>query len=133
MSERRLAAIMFTDIFGYTALMGENEPKALQLLERNRKIQKPLIEIYHGQLLKEMGDGMLASFTSVSDAVHCAQEILRLSKEEPDLNLHIGIHLGEVVFSEGDVFGDGVNIASGIESTAKGGENDLLLNFLTII
>jgi class 3 adenylate cyclase/TolB-like protein len=120
--ERRLAAIMFTDIVGYTALMGENEPKALRLLEKNRDIQKPLIKMYHGQFLKEMGDGILASFNSVSDAVHCAQQILKISKEEPDLKLHIGIHLGEVIFSEGDVYGDGVNIASRIESTAKEGE-----------
>lgn len=113
---------MFTDIVGYTSLMGESESKALQLLEKNRDIQKPLIKMYHGQFLKEMGDGILASFTSVSDAVHCAQQILKISKEESDLKLHIGIHLGEVVFSDGDVFGDGVNIASRIESSAKEGE-----------
>ena len=119
---RRLTTIMFTDIVGYTALMGENEQKTFHLLEKNRKIQKPLIEIYHGQLLKEMGDGILASFASVSDAVHCAQEILRVSKEERALKLHIGIHLGEVIFSGGDVFGDAVNIASRIQSSAREGE-----------
>ena len=119
---RGLTTIMFTDIVGYTALMEDNEQKTFQLLEKNRKIQKPLIEIYHGQLLKEMGDGILASFTSVSDAAHCAQEILRVSKEERALKLHIGIHLGEVIFSGGDVFGDAVNIASRIQSSAGEGE-----------
>ena len=119
---RKLSTIMFTDIVGYTALMEKDERKALELLERNRMIQQPLIEIYHGRQLKEMGDGMLASFESVSDAVHCAQEILRVSKEDRVLKLHIGIHLGEVIFSDGDVFGDAVNIASRIQAAAKESE-----------
>lgn len=122
MSERRLAAIMFTDIVGYTALMGENEKKALSLLEKNRKLHQSLIEHYHGMILKEMGDGMLAVFNSASEAVHCAQEILKISKEDSELKLHIGIHLGEVFFTENDVFGDVVNIASRIEGATKEGE-----------
>ncbi|MDX1408828.1 MAG: hypothetical protein R3330_11860 [Saprospiraceae bacterium] len=69
---RRLAVIMFTDIVGYTALMAENEEAALALLERNRQIHKPLIGQFGGQFLKEMGDGVLASFDSSSDAVLCA-------------------------------------------------------------
>lgn len=122
MSERRLAAIMFTDIVGYTALMGENEQKALRLLEKNRKLHQSLIDQYHGRILKEMGDGVLAVFNSASDAVHCAQKILKISKEDTELKLHIGIHLGEVFFTEDDVFGDVVNIASRIESATKEGE-----------
>jgi class 3 adenylate cyclase len=62
---RQLAAIMFTDIVGYTALMGEDEQKAFQLLKKNRKVQRPIIEKYNGRWLKEMGDGVLASFTTV--------------------------------------------------------------------
>ena len=122
MQERRLAAIMFTDIVGYTALMGENEQKALKLLEKNRKLHQSLIDLYHGKMLKEMGDGILAVFNAASDAVHCAQEIQKISREDPELKLHIGIHLGEVTFIEDDVFGDGVNIASRIEGVAKEGE-----------
>ena len=60
---RQLAAIMFTDIVGYTALMGEDEQKAFELLKKNRRIQKPIIEKFNGRWLKEIGDGILASFT----------------------------------------------------------------------
>ena len=74
-SSRRLAAIMFTDIVGYTALMGKDEVRAMALLKRNIQIQQPLIESFNGDLLKEMGDGILASFPTVSDAVYCAGAI----------------------------------------------------------
>jgi adenylate cyclase len=118
---RQLVAIMFTDIVGYTALMGDAEEKAFNLLERNRKLQKPLIERYGGKWIKELGDGVLATFSTVSDAVYCAAAIQQGSDHEPDLNLRIGIHQGEVVFKDGDVFGDGVNIASRLESLAPTG------------
>ncbi len=120
-SSRQLAAIMFTDIVGYTALMGKDEEKAFALLEKNRQIQKPIIEKYGGKWLKEMGDGVLASFSTVSDAVYCAASIQLASEKEPDLKLRIGIHQGEVVFDSDDVFGDGVNIASRLESLAPEG------------
>ncbi len=119
--KRQLVAIMFTDIVGYTSLMGDDEEKAFNLLEKNRKLQKPLIESYDGRWIKEIGDGMLATFSTVSDAVYCAAAIQQQSNNEPDLILRIGIHQGEVVFQDGDVFGDGVNIASRIESLAPGG------------
>ncbi len=70
MSNRQLAAIMFTDIVGYTALLGEDEEKAFELLRKNRQVQKPLIEKFGGKWLKEIGDGVLASFHTVSDAVY---------------------------------------------------------------
>jgi len=118
---RQLAAIMFTDIVGYTTLMGEDEQKAFELLKKNRLVQKPIIERYNGRWLKEIGDGVLASFNAVSDAVYCAGAIQKACENEPDLKLRIGIHLGEVVFKDNDVFGDGVNIASRIESLAPAG------------
>ncbi len=118
---RQLAVIMFTDIAGYTTLMGEDEELALNLLKVNRRIQKKCIAQYHGKWLKEMGDGVLASFTSVSDAVYCAGAIQREAEKEPLLQLSIGIHLGEVIVEVGDVFGDGVNIASRIEASAPAG------------
>jgi len=118
---RQLAAIMFTDIVGYTALMGESETSAYQLLKKNRQIQKPIIENHNGKWLKEIGDGVLASFQTVSDAVYCAIEIQEACLNEPDLKLRIGIHLGEVIVEEGDVFGDGVNIASRLEPLAPAG------------
>ncbi len=108
---RQLAAIMFTDIVGYTAFMGQDEQKAFELLRKNRQVQKPLIERFNGKWIKEIGDGILASFTAVTDAVMCAIEIQQACSDLDDLKLRIGIHLGEVVFEGDDVFGDGVNIA----------------------
>jgi adenylate cyclase len=72
---RQLAAIMFTDIVGYTALMGNDEKTAIELLNINRQIQKPIVEKYNGRWIKEIGDGVMASFTSASDAVKAAMEI----------------------------------------------------------
>ena len=115
---RQLAAIMFTDIVGYTALMGEDEEKAFELLEKNRLVQRPIIEEHNGRWLKEIGDGVLASFTTVSDAVYCAKAIQEACLLEDKLKLRIGIHQGEVVFKGEDVFGDGVNIASRLEPLA---------------
>ena len=115
---RQLAAIMFTDIVGYTALMGEDEQRAFDLLKKNRSVQRPIIEKYNGRWLKEIGDGVLASFSTVSDAVYCAATIQKTCEDHPDLKLRIGIHLGEVIFEENDVFGDGVNIASRLEPLA---------------
>ena len=123
MSEsRQLAAIMFTDLVGYTALMAEDEQKAFELLQKNRKVQRPIIENYNGKWLKEMGDGVLASFQTATEAVYCATAIQKNCQNDPDLNLKIGIHLGEVVFNENDVFGDGVNIASRIQSITPSGK-----------
>jgi len=115
---RQLAAIMFTDIVGYTALMGEDEEKAFELLKKNRLVQRPIIEEHNGRWLKEIGDGVLASFNAVSEAVYCAGAIQKACENEPDLKLRIGIHEGEVVFEDNDVFGDGVNIASRLEPLA---------------
>jgi adenylate cyclase len=120
-STRQLAAIMFTDIVGYSSLMGIDEEKAYSLLKLNRKIQRPLIEKYHGQWIKELGDGVLASFSTVTDAVICAGSMLQSCKEVPGLELRIGIHLGEIVFENNDIFGDGVNIASRIMPLAVPG------------
>ena len=116
---RQLAAIMFTDIVGYTALMGKDEKKAFELLNRNRQIQKPIIEQYNGKWIKELGDGVMASFTTVSDAVYAAIRIQEECNAARDFQLRIGIHLGEVVFENDDVFGDGVNIASRIQVIAE--------------
>jgi TolB-like protein/Tfp pilus assembly protein PilF len=113
---------MFSDIVGYSALMHESEKKAFRILEKNRNLHKTLIDLYHGKYLKEIGDGTLACFESASDAVRCATELQRVAREDPDLKLHVGIHLGEVIFSKDDVFGDGVNIASRIDAAAKEGE-----------
>src|SRR6516225_8301306 len=76
---RQLAAIMFSDIVGYTALMGDDEQKAFELLKLNRQLQKPLIEKYGGQWIKEIGDGVLASFPTITDAVNIASRLQALA------------------------------------------------------
>jgi class 3 adenylate cyclase len=118
---RQLAAIMFTDIVGYTALMGEDEQKAFAILKKNREIQKPVIEEFHGRFIKELGDGIMASFPNASDSVYAAIKIQETCRKAGIFQLRIGIHLGEVVFEQEDVFGDGVNITSRIQAIALPG------------
>ncbi|MBK7559564.1 MAG: adenylate/guanylate cyclase domain-containing protein [Chitinophagaceae bacterium] len=115
---RQLAAIMFTDIVGYTALMGNNEQKAFELLRKNREIQKPIIEEFGGRWIKELGDGVMASFPAVSNAVYAAIKIQEACHQDGAFELRIGIHQGEVVFENDDIFGDPVNIASRLQSLA---------------
>ena len=111
---------MFTDIEGYTALMGRDEEMAMDLVRQNRKIQQRLIRIFGGTWLKEMGDGILSSFQSAGQAAYCAAAIQKEADNIPNLVLRIGIHLGEIVIERGDVFGEGVNIASRLEHIAPG-------------
>ncbi len=119
--KRTLAAIMFTDIVGFTALMGESEEKALRFRRINREIHQQKIEAAGGTWLKEMGDGTMASFASITEALRAAIEIRKICKQEMDVELKVGIHFGEVTHEDNDVFGDGVNIASRIEALAAGG------------
>jgi TolB-like protein/class 3 adenylate cyclase/Tfp pilus assembly protein PilF len=118
---RQLVAIMFTDIVGYTALMGDDEQRAFEILNKSRQLQKPEIENYGGKWIKELGDGVLASFSTVTDAVGCACSIIKACEQVSDLKLRIGIHQGEVIFENEDVFGDGVNIASRLQALAPVG------------
>ena len=126
MPKRKLAAIMFTDIVGYTKLMGSDEQEAVELLKQNRAIHKKFIKQYGGELLKEIGDGMLASFSTTSDAVYCAGSIQKDSKQVDGLELRIGIHQGEVLVESEDILGDGVNVASRIEGLAQ--PNEILVS-----
>jgi TolB-like protein/Tfp pilus assembly protein PilF len=118
--DRRLAAIMFTDIVGYTKLMGSDEDKAFDMLKRNHMIHANLIEKHNGTLIKEIGDGTLASFPLASDAVRCAMDIQKEAKSQ-NIPLKIGIHEGEMVMADEDVFGDGVNIASRLQEISADG------------
>ena len=118
---RQLASIMFTDIVGYTALMGNDEEKAFTLLKKNRELQKPVIESFNGRFIKELGDGIMASFNTVSDSVNAALKIQEHCRAVNEYQLRIGIHLGEVLFENDDVFGDGVNIASRIQAISNPG------------
>ena len=121
LSARKLAAIMFTDIVGYTTLMGQDEQKAIALLHKNRQIHEHCIRTHSGKLLKEMGDGILAQFNSALEAVQCALEIQELAQDRVEGKLRIGIHLGDVIIENNDVFGDGVNIASRLQAIADPG------------
>ena len=122
MSEtRKLAAIMFTDIAGYTALMGVDEHKALRVLAQSRALVQGLLPRFHGTLVEDLGDGTLCSFQSAFEAVHCARAIQESLRDDPDLRLRIGIHVGDVIFSADEVIGDGVNVASRIHALAEPG------------
>jgi len=100
--------------------MGSDEEKAVDMLSRNRSIHQSCIEKSNGTLIKEIGDGILASFSLASEAVRCAIEIQKECKEQ-DIPLKIGIHEGEMIFSGSDVIGDGVNIASRLQEDAQEG------------
>ena len=119
--KRQLAAIMFTDLVGYTALMGEDSTKAMTIIEKSKEIQKLAVRRFGGKWLKEMGDGALVQFDTALDSVNCAIEIQKQARAELDARLRIGIHLGDVIVQDDDVFGDGVNVASRLESVADPG------------
>ncbi len=121
MEDRRLAAIVFTDIVGFSSMMANDETSALLIVQRQREILQSIIANHGGQWLKEMGDGSLSSFVSASRAVLCAIEIQNQLKQHNQFKVRIGIHLGDIIFAESDVFGDGVNIAARIESLAQPG------------
>ena len=120
--KRKLAAIVFTDIEGFTELSASNEPAALELLNTQRDTLKPIVEKHGGEWLKEIGDGLLLCFNTSLEAVKCSIDIQKAAKKIKNLDLRIGIHQGEVVIQEDDVVGDDVNITSRIESfSAVGG------------
>ena len=112
---------MFTDIAAYTALMGEDEQRARQVLERSRELLGRLVPKFNGKLIEHVGDGSLSSFDSAVEAVSCAREIQEALRDDTDLRLRIGIHIGDVVVSNGGIIGDGVNIASRIHALAEPG------------
>src|ERR1700756_1388985 len=126
--ERKLAAIMFTDMVGYSALAQRDDKVALELLKEHRKLLREIFPRFHGTEIKTIGDAFLVEFNSALEAAQCAIEIQRaLAKRNADapanrqIELKIGIHIGDVVHRGGDVYGDGVNIASRIEPLAGAG------------
>ena len=118
MTQRRLAAIMFSDIVGYDSILKEDEKNAYEIRKKNQRIHRRLIKKFSGRWLKEMESGTLASFTSVIDGVMCALAV-RKATQDLDIPIRIGIHQGEVIFEKSDVLGDGVNIASRIKNVIK--------------
>ena len=119
---RKLAAIVFTDIVGFTKLTADDQSKASNLLKQQRKLLKPIVESFNGSWVKEIGDGLLLIFDTVTDAVNCSIKIQKEAKRIDSLLLRIGIHQGEILLDENDVIGDDVNVASRIEPfSAPGG------------
>jgi len=117
----QLAAIMFVDIMGYTAIMQEDERQAMQHREKLKKCLETEVTLYGGRVLKFSGDGALCTFSSAIDSIRAALVIQLTMLEEPRVPLRIGIHQADVIFQESDVFGDGVNIAARLESLALAG------------
>jgi len=118
-SNRQLAAILFTDIVGYTAMMQKNEQQALAVTRHYITVLKRSAEVFHGQILNDYGDGSLCSFPSATEAVKAAVQIQQHLQEEPKVPLRIGIHVGELFFEENKVMGDSVNVASRIQSLGQ--------------
>ena len=115
---RQLAAILFTDIVGYTAMMQKDEQNALAVTRHYIATLKQSAETFHGRILNDYGDGSLCSFPSATEAVKAAVQIQQQLQEEPKVPLRIGIHVGELFFEENKVMGDSVNVASRIQSLA---------------
>lgn len=126
--ERKLAAIMFTDIYGYSRLMSSDEIKALNMLSEHDRVVENVIKFYKGNILKKMGDAILAEFNSSVDALNCAikiQDDLKdyNSKKSRDerIIIRIGLHAGDVIVKDNDLFGEGINVAARLEPLADPG------------
>ena len=126
---RRLAAILAADVAGYSRLIGDDEEGTLNRLRSIRaEVVDPSIALYRGRIVKTTGDGLLGEFASVVDALRCATEIQNAMVEgnagiaaDKRIEFRIGVHQGDIVVEDGDIFGDGVNIAARLEGLAEPG------------
>jgi class 3 adenylate cyclase/ABC-type transporter MlaC component len=123
--QRRLVAILFSDIVGYTEKMGRDEDRTIVALAASRQSQAQLIEKFHGTWVQSVGDGVLCFFESAVEATNCAIEIQRSFSQTSEISLRIGIHVGDVVIRQSDdaveVFGDAVNVAARIQGESRPG------------
>src|SRR5213592_4574155 len=126
---RRLAAILAADVAGYSRLMGADEEGTLERLKAlRRELVDPKIAEHHGRIVKTTGDGLLVEFTSVVDALRCATEVQNAMAERnadappaSRIEFRMGVNVGDVVVEDGDIFGDGVNVAARLEGLAEPG------------
>ena len=116
---RQLAAIMFTDIVGYTALMQADEQKAVAVIKHYNATLERLVAQYDGRVLNYYGDGSLCIFHNATDAANCSLAVQQELKKEPVVPLRIGLHIGEVFFEDAKALGDGVNVASRVQSLGQ--------------
>jgi adenylate cyclase len=114
--QRRLAAILFTDIIGSTAIMQKDEQTAISINKHYLTVLKESVLSHQGEILNDYGDGSLCTFNSAIQAMKCAIKMQQLLQADPKVPLRIGLHVGEISFEDGKVFGDGVNVASRIQS-----------------
>ena len=124
--QRRLAAILFTDIVGYTAMMQKDEMHAVRIIKRYIEVLNEHVAAHNGEVLNDYGDGTLCAFSSSVEAVQCAYDIQKNLQKQPSVPLRIGLHIGEIFFENGKVMGDGVNLASRIQSMGR--ENMILFS-----
>ena len=115
-STRQLAAILFTDIAGYTAMMQRDEQSAIKMVKHHRAVLERTVDEFEGNVIEFYGDGSLCIFTSITKAMHCALSIQQQMQAEPPVPLRLGLHIGEIIYEDGKIMGDGVNIASRIQS-----------------
>ena len=123
---RQLAAIMFTDIVGYTAMMQADEAKTVAVIKHYTTTLEKWVSRFNGQVLNYYGDGSLCIFHSATDAAHCALAVQKGLKTDPAVPLRIGLHIGEVFFEGDKALGDGVNVASRIQSLGQ--ENTIVVS-----
>ena len=127
--ERRLTAVLASDVAGYSRLMGADEEGTHELLKAHfRQLVNPNIKVHRGRIVKKTGDGMLVEFPSVVDAVRCAMDVQRGMAErnadvtdEQRIEFRVGINLGDIMIDAEDIHGDGVNIAARLEGIAEPG------------
>ncbi|MEZ5023652.1 MAG: adenylate/guanylate cyclase domain-containing protein [Chitinophagales bacterium] len=120
-TKRQLAAIMFTDIVGYTAIMQKDESAAMRIRVRHREVFESQHKNHHGEIIQYYGDGTLSIFSSAIEAANCAINIQNLLQESDPIPVRIGLHMGDIIYSKTEVYGDGVNFASRIESMSVSG------------
>ena len=128
-AQRRLAAILAADVVGYSRLIGQDETGTLRRLkELRRNVVNPIIKEHHGRVVKTTGDGILIEYPSAVEAVRCAVRVQHATAEAeekvaPDhrIAFRIGVHQGDVVVENNDLFGDGVNVAARLEGFKRSG------------